>query len=141
MSIKSIMNIALHTVSPETSVKDAAIIMSELSVGAIIVGDAENILGIISERDLMNRVLAAGLHPEETPVNDVMTKNVITINQDESSETAMKIMDEKVLRHLPVVNENGYCIGMLGARDLMRSIVETLESDNEALALALEIFK
>ncbi len=141
MSIKTIMNIALHSISPEASVKEAAVKMSELRVGAIIVGEPENIIGIISERDLMNRVLALGLHPEKTLVKDIMTKNVITIDYDESSETAMKIMDEKALRHLPVVNKEGFCIGMLGARDLMRSMVETLESDNEALALALEIFK
>ena len=141
MSIKTIMNIALHSISPEASVKEAAVKMSELRVGAIIVGEPENIIVIISERDLMNRVLALGLHPEKTLVKDIMTKNVITIDYDESSETAMKIMDEKALRHLPVVNKEGFCIGMLGARDLMRSMVETLESDNEALALALEIFK
>ncbi len=134
MKIKTIMSQNLYTVDPGSTVKDAAGLMSKLRIGAVIVGTSQQIHGILSERDIMNKVVAEGLLPEKTRVKDIMTKNVITIEQTQNTELALRIMEDKAIRHLPVVDNMGNCLGMLGIRDIMRSMVESLESENEALA-------
>jgi CBS domain-containing protein len=141
MIVKLIMHTTLYTVEEDITISKAAEIMAGLRIGAVIVGDADNLIGILSERDLMNRLLAKGLDPNKTLVKDIMTQNLITVKENESPQVAMKIMEEKKLRHLPVVDDKGKCVGMLGVRDLMKHILDTLEADNEALSFAVDLFK
>jgi len=134
MKVRAIIRPGLHSVEENTPVKEAASIMSRLRIGAVVVGSAENIQGIVSERDIMNKIVASGLSPDDTTVGQIMTRNIITIDQNQDEDVAMRIMEEKAIRHLPVVDTNGNCVGMLGIRDLMRSVVEQLENENESLS-------
>ena len=121
-SIRALLgNRPVFSVRPEMSVLDVARAMCEKHVGAIVVigpgGDGP--LGIFSERDLMERVVARGGDPARIPVEQVMTRDVLTAGPDASSDECMRKMQERGCRHLPIV-EGGRVIGMLSLRDLLR---------------------
>jgi len=86
--------------------------MHEEHIGAIAVVDNNRLIGIFSERDLMNRVVLQRRDPDNTVVGDVMTSPVITIQRTATADDALKL-DEKHIRHLPVVNTDGKLAGML----------------------------
>lgn len=134
MLVVDIMLPGVHTVSPNDSVKDAVIKMIELKRGAIVVGKENKIEGIISERDLLKKVVANNLSSETTPVKKVMTKNVLTISSNSTSEKALKIMEENNIRHLPVIDNKGSYIGILSIRDLMNAVSKSIEDENNKLA-------
>jgi signal-transduction protein with cAMP-binding, CBS, and nucleotidyltransferase domain len=92
--------------------------MADLKVGAILVLRNGELRGVFSERDLMVRVVLAGLHPASTPVSRVMSTEILTVPETASLEEAMERMHEHSCRHLPVMRE-GRVIGFLSMRDLM----------------------
>jgi two-component system sensor histidine kinase ChiS len=134
MIVKPIMHKGLLTVSGDLTVKQAAEEMFRLKVGAVIIGTVDNMAGIFSERDLLNKVVGQGLSVETTLIKEVMTRNLLTVNESENINTALQIMESKGIRHLPVVNDAGVGVGMLGMRDLMKNMVEHLERENNALS-------
>lgn len=99
-------------------VRTAAKRMAERNIGAAAVVDSGRLTGIFSERDLMSRVVAAGLDPEQTAVGTVMTKNLVVADPDENVDEALQKMHAIHARHLPVVDE-GKLIGMISLRDLL----------------------
>jgi CBS domain-containing protein len=101
------------------NVRDVARKMSERNIGAIAVLDSGKLVGIFSERDLMTRVVAAGLNPDDTPVSNVMTKALVAARPEEEIGSALQKMQSLGCRHLPVVEE-GNLIGMLSLRDLLK---------------------
>ena len=113
-------------VEPEATIEQAARLMLQERVGALLVMHEEEIIGILTERDLLNRVLAKGLPPSETRVHEVMTSEVVVVRQSITVRDAMQIVTEKRFRHLPVV-EDGHLLGMLSSGDLTRSIVDEEE--------------
>jgi CBS domain-containing protein len=102
------------------NVRDVARKMSERNIGAIAVLDSGKLVGIFSERDLMTRVVAPGLNPDDTPVSNVMTKALVAAHPEEAIDSALQKMQSLGCRHLPVVDE-GNLIGMLSLRDLLKS--------------------
>jgi CBS domain-containing protein len=93
--------------------------MSERNIGAIAVLDDGQLVGIFSERDLMTRVVAPGLNPDDTPVSNVMTKALVAAKPEEEIGSALQKMQSLGCRHLPVVDD-GNLIGMLSLRDLLK---------------------
>ncbi len=119
----------LFNVTPEMSVLDVARYMSEKRVGAVMVlGADRGLLGIFSERDLMERVVIRGSDPDRISVREVMTRDVLSAGPDESSVECLKKMQERGCRHLPII-QDGQVLGMLSLRDLMR--VEIHEKEEE----------
>jgi CBS domain-containing protein len=100
------------------SVRDVARKMSEKNVGAVAVLDSGKLVGVFSERDLMKRVVAAGLNPEKTPVEKVMTKDIIVAKPVDDLDDALEKMHSIGCRHLPVV-DSGNLVGMISLRDLL----------------------
>ena len=92
------------------------------------VDDDGILIGIITERDLTQQVLAAGLDGETTKVGDVMTANPDILGPEDSAMDALELMQNRGYRHLPVV-ENGKCVSIVSNRDLYASIKEALEQD------------
>ena len=133
MLIEQIMNPGLYTLNPETSIKEAAMQMYQWKVGAVIIGDKNDIKGIFSERDLLNKVVGPGLSIEMTTLEEVMSRGIVTISKADELEDALKIMEEKNIRHLPVVDENNTCVGMLGMRDLMKAYIQSIEKEKEGI--------
>lgn len=114
----------LFRASSSDSVRDVARQMSEKNIGAVAVLDGDRLVGIFSERDIMTRVVAAGLDPGATPVSNVMTKDVVVAAPLDDVSNALSKMRNLGCRHLPVV-DRGNLIGMLSLRDLLLSDGET----------------
>ncbi|MGH7394167.1 MAG: CBS domain-containing protein [Candidatus Methylomirabilales bacterium] len=102
-----------------TSCLEAARYMTERQLGAVPVLEGDLVVGIFSERDLMNRVVGRGLDPRTTPIGQVMTKDVLVGEADEAVETALAKMKQKNIRHLPVIDGN-QLIGMASLPDLLQ---------------------
>ena len=108
----------LFSVDENESVCAVARRMADLHVGAILVVHDGELRGVFSERDLMTRVVIPGLRPETTPVGQVMSTDIRTIDESESLEAAMESMQSHGCRHLPVMRDNKV-VGFLSMRDLM----------------------
>jgi signal-transduction protein with cAMP-binding, CBS, and nucleotidyltransferase domain len=110
----------LFKVSRAALVSDAVREMSLNNVGIVAVVEGEALVGVLSERDVVQRVVARGLDPRRTMVVEVMTTEVVLGDIDESCQLAMLKMDRANIRHLPIVS-GGRVVSMLSIRDLMRA--------------------
>jgi|HigsolmetaAR201D_1030396.scaffolds.fasta_scaffold07886_4 Predicted signal-transduction protein containing cAMP-binding and CBS domains len=108
----------LFSVQRTQSVADVARSMAALNVGAILVLCENTLSGIFSERDLMTRVVVARRDPEATRVDDVMTTDLATIQEEATVEAAMELMQQRKCRHLPVMRGSDV-VGLISMRDLM----------------------
>ncbi len=117
---------------PSATVSDAAKLMSEKHISAIAVNDAENgeLDGIFTERDLVDRVVAAGLDPKTTPLSEVMTKHPVSVTTDQTVLQAMGEMRDNNLRHLPVM-KNGQAVGMVSMRDFVGTEIAEMDHERE----------
>ncbi len=111
-----------------TSVTAAASAMKQAGVGAIMVVEGERLVGIFTERDALNRVLAAGRDPGRTTMAEVMTAEPTTITPSTLFGHALHIMHERGFRHVPVVL-NGKPVGMVSARDAIGREIENFEEE------------
>jgi len=119
----------IAAVKRDDTVFTCAKMMADAHIAALIVIDDDNMLiGIITERDLTQRVLAAGLDGKSTKVADVMTENPDTLAPDDSARDALELMQTRGYRHLPVAEE-GKCVSIVSIRDLYSSVKEALEED------------
>ncbi len=116
----------IYSVLPETMVYDAITLMAEVKVGALLVIENDNLVGIISERDYTRKVILENRSSHETPVKDIMTSEVLTVTPDQSVEDCMKVMSEHHIRHLPVA-ENGQAIGIISMMDVVKNIISEKE--------------
>jgi len=111
----------VYTTSADASIDDAVEEMCRAKVGALlIIDEVGNPVGILSERDLLLRVLLAHRDPATTTVGDVMTRHVVCIDEDHPVPGAMALMTHKRCRHLPVVRDG--VVGMVSIGDLVRAI-------------------
>jgi CBS domain-containing protein len=104
--------------SPETTVRQAAKLMASKNVGAVLVVENEQLIGIFSERDVVFRVVAKGLDPKTTSLSQVMTSDPKTLEPGKSYGHALLLMQENGFRHVPVV-EDGKPIGIVSSRNAM----------------------
>jgi CBS domain-containing protein len=105
------------TVPPDATVKDAARLMHDRRIGALVVSEGKTLRGIFTERDVLWRVVAQGLDAAATRVRDVMTAEVIVVRPDRDVDEIETIMKEHRIRHLPVAGDDGL-LGMLSIGDL-----------------------
>lgn len=109
----------LFIVRGNATVAEAVRAMTKHNVGIVSVLDGENLVGVFSERDVVQRVVDRGLDPARTLVGDVMTTTIVVADADEDYQSAMRKMDLANIRHLPVVSE-GRVVSMISIRDLIR---------------------
>jgi CBS domain-containing protein len=109
-------------VNPDDTVFDAVKLMSEKSVGALLVMEGEKLVGIVTERDYARKVILEGKSSKQTPVRDVMTKRVLYVGPERTIEECMALITDKRARHLPVV-ENNRVIGVVSIGDLVKAII------------------
>ncbi len=112
----------------DATVLTAAKLMSEHNIGAIMVVDQDDLVGIFSERDLVKRVAAKGLAPEKTQLREVMTTNPVTLSHGDNLQQAMDLMTQHRFRHLPI-KEEGKITGMVSLRDLFGAIYEDMRDN------------
>ena len=109
------------TVSPQVSVYDALKIMAENDIGALVVVEAEKVVGIFSERDYARKMILKDRSSKDTPVRKVMTERVITIDPATTIEVCIDLMTYRHIRHLPVI-ENNHLIGIVSIGDILKAI-------------------
>jgi len=115
-------------VAPGATVYSAACVMTRANCGSVLIIDASNtLLGIVTERDLMTRVLAKSLDPAKTTVAEIMTRNPDCVVPETKVADAVLLMIERGFRHLPIVTENKKILGVFSVRDAMPREVQAAE--------------
>ena len=121
--LKSKSSNAIHSIAPGDSVLDALKLMAEKGIGALLVMEGKNIVGIVTERDYARKIALLGRTSAATLVRDVMTRDVLYVRPGQSSEECMAIMTSNRLRHLPVVDDVGQLQGLISIGDLVKDII------------------
>jgi CBS domain-containing protein len=110
------------TVGPQATAYEALALMAQMNIGAVLVMEDEALVGIFSERDYARKVILMGRASRETPVSDLMSHPVVSVNPDIPIEACMALMTERHFRHLPVVEE-GRLIGIVSIGDIGKAII------------------
>lgn len=113
----------IFSVSPESTVYDALELMVDRNVGALVVLEHEELVGIFTERDYARKVILQGKASKETLIEEVMTEYPVTVAPEDTIEECMRLMTNKFIRHLPVVN-GGELIGIISIGDVVKFIIE-----------------
>jgi CBS domain-containing protein len=122
----------LFTVQKTAKVSEAVRLMGDHNVGIVIVLDGTKLAGVLSERDVIGRVLYQGLVPASTQISEVMTKCVITADADMDYESAMRAMDDAGIRHL-LVTSGATMLSMISIRDLTRAVMHDKDEEVQHL--------
>ncbi|KQQ96700.1 CBS domain-containing protein [Massilia sp. Leaf139] len=117
-TIQDIMTRDVQTISPQETVQRAAQLMDELNVGAIPVLDGEQLVGMITDRDITVRSVAAGQNPVTTKVNEVMSIDVRTCTPNQSVDEVLAQMGDVQIRRIPVLDEASKVIGIVSLGDV-----------------------
>jgi CBS domain-containing protein len=123
----------IFSIAPEATVAEAVDLMADKGVGSLLVMQAGQLRGIVTERDYARKVVAGGLSSESARVRDIMTVDVFTTDVDQNIDECMMLMTEKRIRHLPVV-DGDRVLGIISIGDLMKAII----SDNQRALGALD---
>jgi CBS domain-containing protein len=118
MLIKDIMTRGVETVSPQTTLQEAAARMKTLDVGPLPVCDGDRIEGMVTDRDIVVRGIAEGRDPRTTKVSDVMTRDVVTCSESDDVKVAARTMKEKQIRRLLVVDDKRKVSGIVSLGDV-----------------------
>jgi CBS domain-containing protein len=119
--VKNVMAKPVVTVDKESSVYDAAKIMGEKNIGCIVVTNKGIPVGIATERDILQRVVAKGIVASKIKMKDIMSKPLVTIDENMPIINAIRVMEKKKVRHLPVMDK-GKLVGIVTQRDLLRAL-------------------
>ncbi|HXV64211.1 MAG TPA: CBS domain-containing protein [Vicinamibacteria bacterium] len=133
MGLLKIATVPAVTVEPESSVLDAVRQMQEHNVGAAAVVEDGRLIGIFTERDVMNRVALHQKDVASTRVRAVMTRDPVTAKRDMPYGDALQMMVGQHFRHIPVLDDEGRVVGILSARDLYEHAVERLSHELNAV--------
>ena len=113
----------LMSVSPDDPVFYALQVMSDANVGALLVLDGEQLVGIFSERDYARKVILFGKASKDTPVRAIMTDKVLYVTPDRTIDECMAIMTDKHIRHLPVLDDEGKVLGIVSIGDVVKETI------------------
>ncbi len=114
---------AIHAIEPDKPVLDAIRVMADKYIGALLVMKGSQLLGIVSERDYARKVILKGRSSAETPVREIMSASVLTVAPGDSVNHCMKLMTDRRVRHLPVVDD-GRVLGVVSIGDLVKAVIE-----------------
>jgi CBS domain-containing protein len=110
------------SVSPDSTVYQALELLVEKNIGALLVIDQANFIGIFTERDYARKVILKGKASKETLIREIMTEDPVVVTLDNSIEDCMRLMTNKFIRHLPVV-DNGKLVGIISIGDVVKFII------------------
>jgi CBS domain-containing protein len=120
MLVKDVMSTEVEAVTPTTTVRECAHKMDQLGVGVLPVRQDGVLVGLVTDRDICCRVVGAGKDPANTPAREIMTKAVASCFEDQDCKEAARMMKNKGLRRLTVINHQHATVGMLSVDDLAR---------------------
>ena len=125
ITVKNILDQKGHkawTIPPEAKVLEALGLMAKKGVGALFVVEKDEIVGVLSERDYARKIILMGRHSQDTPVKDIMTKEVYGVQYETTADECMALMTDKHIRHLPVCQE-GKLAGVVSIGDVVKAII------------------
>jgi CBS domain-containing protein len=111
------------SISPSATVYEALRMMADKDVGALLVMEADQLVGMISERDYARKVILQGKASRDTLVGEIMTSKVITIHPDQTVQECMGLMNDHRIRHVPVVDEGEQVLGVVSIGDVLKDII------------------
>ncbi len=123
---------AIYSIGPDEPVLEAIRMMADHHVGALLVMNANRLVGIVSERDYARKVILKGRSSADTPVSQIMSSPVLTVSLTNSVQECMQLMTSRRLRHLPVVDA-GEVLGMISIGDLVKAVMEEQKQTIEQL--------
>lgn len=136
MLIKDVMNKNVIATKQEVTAREAAKIMSKYHIGSLIVLEEKKIIGLITEGDILRKVIAEDKDLDETKIKDIMTEKVVTINSDKTIEDAVKVMMENRIKKLPVVDDDNL-VGVITASDIMVVEPKLIEAISSLISLKI----
>ena len=116
----------IWSVPPDATVYDALKLMADKNIGAVLVREADRVVGILSERDYTRKVTLQGKTAAETRAREIMTERVMCVRPEDTAEQCMALMTEKRVRHLPVV-EDDQLIGLISIGDVVKATIDQQE--------------
>lgn len=116
----------IWSVAPGDTVLDAITLMAKRGIGALLVMDGAELVGIVSERDYARKIILQGRRSAETRVDEIMTRAVLKATPDMTAREGLSLMTEKFFRHLPVV-EDGRVVGVVSIGDLVKAVIDEQE--------------
>jgi CBS domain-containing protein len=133
MQVGNLIRRAVESVAPGSSCLDAARRMRDMGVGSLVVAEKRRPLGVLTDRDLVVRVLARGLDPEKVSVGEVMSERPIFVSQTRDVHTVLEVMRDEGVRRVPVVDENHELVGVVALDDLILAISGNLSAVADAI--------
>ena len=129
MKVKNAMHKGVTWVEPDTPVETLARLMREHDIGAIPIGENDRLVGMVTDRDIVCRCMAAGLDPKTATARDVMTEGIIFCLDKQELDDAARVMEMKKVRRLPVINGKKRMIGMLSLGDVYHKAPDHLSDE------------
>ncbi len=126
MKVKDAMHKGAVWVSPDTSIMEIAKKMHDQDIGAVPVGENDRLIGMVTDRDIVCRGLAAHKDFSKLKARDVMTKGITFCRNENNLEEALQLMEQKKIRRLPVIDENKRMVGILSLGDISHRATEKL---------------
>jgi len=114
----------LFSISAKASVRDALVLMAEKDIGALPITDGDQLVGIFSERDFARILAKPAAFSLDTPLDQVMTRKVFTVSPSTNTEECMRLMTEKHIRHLPVMDDKKM-VGLVSVGDVVKAVINT----------------
>jgi len=122
MNVQDVMNHEAETISPSTTLKDAAGIMAEEHIGFLLIGENDKLKGTLTDRDLVVRAVAKGQNLGNTTVDDILTGDLLYCRADQDVTEVARNMSDKKVRRMPVVDENKRLVGVVSIGDMAQHL-------------------
>ena len=133
LRVRDVMTTYVEFIEMDATVKEAAETMGELEVGALPVGSAERVEGVLTDRDILYRVVAAGLDPNRVRVREVLSRPVVACGDEDMVQAAMDAMAANHIRRMPVQDAAGRVVGWVTLADLARKLLVDSNTLQDAL--------
>jgi CBS domain-containing protein len=122
----------VFAIGPDAPVIDAIRLMAEKRIGAVVVMQGGKLVGILSERDYARKIVLQGRSSKDTPVRDIMTRDVICVGLTDTADHCMQIVTDKRIRHLPVL-DGDHVLGVVSIGDLVKAVIEDQQLELDQL--------
>lgn len=122
----------VYSVAPDAPVVEAIRLMAQRGIGALVVLDGERLAGVVSERDYARKVVLQGRSSSTTRVLEIMTPDVVQVGLDDTVDHCMKLVTDRRLRHLPVVQDHRV-VGVVSIGDLVKAVIEDQQEELDQL--------
>ena len=126
MSIRTVLQSPIRSLPPQATCREAAAVMRDENVGCVVVAEKSQPLGIVTDRDLVVRIVAEGCDPDKFELRDVMSKEPIFVGEDRSLDQAVSAMRDLAIRRVPVVDDQGELCGIISLDDVLMRLADQL---------------